>query len=480
MQMQDKPQIKQKKRILSVFSLVMINVIAVDSIRTLPMAATYGLSLVTLYLLGAILFLVPTALITAELSTTWPMQGGMYYWVKTAFGPRWGYLTVYLQWIYNIVWYPTILTLIAGTLVYLIKPTWIDNPYYMVGAVLSVFWLCTLLNLFGMRISSLVSTLGSLFGTLGPMFLIIGLSLWWILSGKPSQIAFSLAGLKLNLPSIHSWVFSTAIIYSLLGLEMASVHATEVKTPAKDYPKALLISVIIIFFSLTLASLAIALVVPKNELDIVAGIIQAFSLFFEAFNLAWMKPVIVFFLVLGGIGAVATWIIGPTKGLFAAAKDGLMPKVLQKTNRFGVPKNMLLLQGLIGSLMTSFYVLLPSVKSAYWALSALAAQLSMLMYVLLFLSVIVLRYKQPNVTRPFQIPGGKIGLWCVSLAGLAVACSIVFLGFVPPAGIDVGNIWLYEGTLVGGIAILLFPVIQWKKQAVRVATASALNLAENS
>ena len=88
MQMQDKPQIKQKKRILSVFSLVMINVIAVDSIRTLPMAATYGLSLVTLYLLGAILFLVPTALITAELSTTWPMQGGMYYWVKTAFGPR--------------------------------------------------------------------------------------------------------------------------------------------------------------------------------------------------------------------------------------------------------------------------------------------------------------------------------------------------------------------------------------------------------
>src|SRR3990167_7253158 len=101
------------RRVLSVFSLVMINVIAVDSIRTLPMAASYGALLITLYLIAALAFFIPTALITAELATTWPEKGGIYTWVKLAFGPKWGLCVVYLQWIYNVVWYPTILTLIG-------------------------------------------------------------------------------------------------------------------------------------------------------------------------------------------------------------------------------------------------------------------------------------------------------------------------------------------------------------------------------
>lgn len=451
------------KRVLSVFSLVMINVIAVDSIRTLPMAANYGPFLITLYLFAAIAFFIPTALVTAELATTWPEKGGMYAWVKHAFGPKWGLCTVYLQWIYNVVWYPTILTLIASTLAYLVDPALVENASFMTGVVLVSFWSCTLLNCFGMRLSSAVSTFGSIVGTLGPMLLIIALVFIWLKQGHSSATNVTWASClpsKVNLTSWVSIAFFSQIVYSLLGLEMSSVHALEVKNPKQDYPKALLISVVIILFSLIFASLAIAIVIPNEKLDSLTGIIQAFNVFSEAFNIPWLSGLIAIAILIGGFCQVATWIIGPTKGLFAAADDSLLPAFLAKTNRYGVPYVMLLAQGTICSILTLVYLFLPSVEEAYFALSVMAAQLSMIMYAILFISAIRLRYVQPHTPRPYQIPFGKIGMWCVAGVGTLLCLSVVGIGFLPPTlNIDIGDVLLYEGFLVGGMALILLPIL---------------------
>lgn len=451
------------KRVLSVFSLVMINVIAVDSIRTLPMAASFGYGLISLYIIAAIAFFIPTALITAELATTWPEKGGLYSWVKIAFGPKWGLCVVYLQWIYNVVWYPTILTLIASTIAYLVRPELVQNASFMTSVVLTTFWGCTILNFFGMRISSAVSTFGSLLGTLGPMILIIVLAFLWLGRGNAPEI--TLAGSSFlpkmnNMSAIAELVFFTQIIFSLLGLEMSSVHALEVKNPKKDYPKALLISALIILFSLILSSLAIAIVVPTKELTNLTGIIQAFSLFADEFNVPWLAPVMAGAILIGGICAVATWIIGPTKGMFAAADDGLLPKPLAKTNRYGVPYAMLLTQGGICSILTLVYILLPTVEGAYYLLSSMAAQLSMIMYAILFAAAISLRYSQKATIRPFKIPGKNWGMWLVAGLGIAISVIVVTLGFVPPSTkVALGDVMLYETYLVGGILLILLPVL---------------------
>lgn len=451
------------RRVLSVFSLVMINVIAVDSIRTLPMAASYGPLLITLYAIAAIAFFIPTALVTAELATTWPEKGGIYAWVKLAFGPKWGLCVVYLQWIYNIVWYPTILTLIASTIAFLVDPLLVKNATFMTVVVLGTFWGCTLLNFFGMRLSSAVSTFGSILGTLAPMMLIIGLAILWLKKGNAPEISFSWSALipnQFNLSGLVSIVFFTQIVYSLLGLEMSSVHALEVKNPKKDYPKALLISVVIILFSLVFASLALAVVVPQEKLDTLTGIIQAFALFSTEFNLPWLTPLIAVAILIGGVCGVAAWIIGPTKGLFAAADDGLLPKVLGKTNRFGVPYAMLLLQGFICSLLTLVYLFLPTVEGAYFALSAMAAQLSVIMYAILFAAAIRLRYSQADTVRPYKIPLGNAGMWMVGILGILVSITVLVIGFIPPTlNIDVGDVLMYEGFLIGGIVVILLPVL---------------------
>src|SRR5690606_23431261 len=128
--------------------------------------------------------------------------------------------------------------------------------------------------------------------------------------------------------------------------------------------------------------------------------------------------------------------------------DDLLPKGLQRTNRFGVPMPILMLQGIIGSILTLAFLLLPSVKSSYWALTAMAAQLAFVMYAILFLSAIRLRYTAKDMPRPYTIPGGNIGIWLVGGSGFIISLFVIFLGFVPPSDLNVGSIWRYEALLL--------------------------------
>lgn len=446
-------------RVLSVFSLVMINVIAVDSLRTLPFSAKFGTTLLFWYLLAAIVFFVPVALVTAELATAWPKQGGIYVWVREAFGPKLGFLVVWLQWIYNIVWYPAVLTMVAGITAFLFdseKSGLINNHIYIISFILIAFWIATLVNCFGMKISSWVSTAGSILGTLVPMGFIIALGSWWFGTGQNLEIDLTWEAFWPQSQTINDLVLVTTILFGLMGLEMSAVHAQEVRNPKKDYPKALLISSFIILISLVFSSLAVALVVPKAELNIVTGMVQAFRYFLDNFGLVWLLPLLAILMIIGTMGGVATWIIGPTKGILAAANDGNLPPIMAYTNRHGAPVVILLLQAIIVSILTLVFVLLP-IESAYLMLTELTAILALLMYVLMFIAALVLRVKCPEVERPFKIPGGPLGIGIVALIGGGSSLLAMFLGFIPPSQIELGSTLVYQLLLISGVLIFCLP-----------------------
>src|SRR6266540_3031382 len=175
---------KPSGKVLSVFSLMMINIIAVDNLRSLTAGAEFGFSLVFFFIIAALLFFIPTVLITAELATGWPNTGGAYVWISTAFGPRFGFFSIWLQWIYNVVWYPTIFAFTAGIFAYFIDPQLINNKWYMLSFILISFWSVTLLNCFGLKIQHWLSTAGAIIGTVLPMLLIAILGFIWIYSGE--------------------------------------------------------------------------------------------------------------------------------------------------------------------------------------------------------------------------------------------------------------------------------------------------------
>lgn len=456
-----------KKNLLSVFSLIMINIIAVNNLKVLPIAAQYGSTLIFFYLLAAITFFIPSALVTAELATGWPNKGGIYIWVREAFGERAAFLSIWLQWVYNVVWYPSILAFLAATFAYLIDPKLAQDKIYTLTMIISLFWLSTILNLYGMKISSWISTLGSILGIIIPTLFITILGMTWFYLGHPLQIKMHWHDLIPNLNNFNNFSFLTAILFGLMGIEMSTVHADEVKNPERNYPKAVMYSVLIILSALISASLAIAIVIPLAQISMVSGVIDAFILFFSAFHLSWMIPIIVILIVIGGVSSISSWIIGPTKGLLIASKDADFPKIFQKTNTAGSPVNILWGQAIIVTLLSTLFLLMPTVSSSYWILTALTSQLALIYYIFIFATAVKLRYSHPHQSRTYKIPGGMIGIWFLSSLAILTCFTVICFGFIPPAGMKIGSLVMYEGILSVGILLFCFtPFLFFKNKSL--------------
>lgn len=441
-------------RTLSVFTLAMINVAAVSSVRNWPTIAEYGFASLFFFALSAIFFFIPVSMVSAELATGWPKEGGVFAWVKEAFGHRTGFLAIWLLWLENVIYYPTLLSFIAGAIAYVIDPQLSQSTLYALCVVIGVFWMTTLANLIGMKASGWISTLGVIIGTILPGGLIILLAgIWWF-SGNPLQIECTMSSLIPDMSSPHQLVLFSGVLMALGGLEMSGVHAKNVQNPQKNYPRAILLSAALILGLYILGVLAIAIVIPQENINLVAGSLQAFSIFVNAYGLNWLTPVIAIFLAFGAFGTLSTWIAGPSTGLLAAAQSGDLPPIFRKLNKRGMPVTLLLIQALIVTVMSFVFLVMPTVSSAYWILNVMAVQLYLLMYILMFSAAIKLRYKRPDVKRAYRIPGGIVGMWVVAGLGLLGSISTFFIGFFPPAQIQTGNQFYYIGFLA--ICALLF------------------------
>ncbi len=459
------------KKTLTVFTLAMINVAAVSSVRNLPTIAEYGFASLFFFALAAVLFFIPVSMVAAELATGWPQTGGVFAWVKEAFGHRTGFLAIWLLWAENVIYYPALLSFIAGTIAYIASPTLAQNPYYTLFVIVTVFWATTLANLLGMRISGWISAFGVITGTIIPGGLIIILGILWYFSGNSLQVAFTTQNLVPDMSSPTQLVLFSGVLVAFCGLEMSAVHARDVQNPQKNYPRAILLSALLILGLYVLGVLAIAIVIPQSEISLTAGSLQAFAVFVDAYGLSWLTPVIAILLTLGAFGTLSTWIAGPSKGLLGAAQSGDLPPFFRKLNRHGMPVALLITQAVIVTFFSMIFLIMPTVSSGYWVLNAMVAQLYLLMYILMFAAAIKLRYKQPQVKRAYRIPGGNFGMWFVAGLGLIGSFATFCIGFFPPAQLQTGNATFYVAFLflsvviacIAPSVILMFKKPSWTK-----------------
>lgn len=445
----------KSNKVLSVFGLAMINVIAIDSLRNLPVNASYGSQVIVLYLLGALCFLIPCCLMTAMLATKYPKTGGSYIWVEQAFGRRWGFVAIWMLWIYNVVWFPTLLSFIAANIAYLFDPALSANKAFIVPVVVVTFLLATLVNNRGIRFASRFSSVGAIVGTLIPLILIIGLGVWWVLAGKPLAIDFQLRSLVPHVSHVGNLSFITIIIFSLMGIEMSAIHAGDVKNPRKDFPRALLLSCVLILGSCVLASLAIALVVPKGNLSFVGGLDQALFTFLDSRNLHWLFIVAVIMILIGSFAGMAAWTLGPARGVMVAAQEGCAPAFFAKTNTKGAPSQMLYVQLVVVVLLALFFLFFKKFNAIYITLGILSSQLALLYYILFFAAGLKLGLTPTN--SHYRIPFGKFGLWLVGVLGLLTCVVVILLGFLPSNEIQGISVLRYELILLIGIALFITP-----------------------
>lgn len=422
---------KRPKRTLTVFGLVMITTGIITSIHGSPSMAEYGLGLVTIYLIVAIVFLLPSALISAELATGWPEDGGVYVWVREAFGERLGFVAVWQQWIENVVWFPSILQVTVVTAIYGFAPELQNNKWFTFFAVNTVFWTLTGANLFGMKTSGIIASICTLAGRILPILFMTGLAVAYLVRGDPSQIDISWDGLFPDFTDFGLLSFVVGAFLTFAGIEASASNAASAHNPRRNYPIAILISAGVALFLVTLIALSIATVVPQHQISLVSGIMEAIHKMLEVLHLAWLIPVTGLIIALGMMGEVNNWIPAPTRGLMVAARDGTLPPFWQRENRYAVHYTILILQGVVVTLISSL-VLFFDIQSAFWLLNIVPTMLYLIMYFLMFAAGVRLRYTHPEVPRRYRVPFGNFGIWFLMVLGILAGLMAIAFAFIPP------------------------------------------------
>ena len=238
----------KKRNSISLFYLIMISLALVVSIRNLPTIAAMGMHMIFFGIITAVLFFIPGALVSAELATGWPEMGGIAVWVKEAFGKRWGFVAIWLQWTYMISSVISMLYFISSSLAFVFDESLVANKTYLIICQLIFIWGFTFLNLKGLNISKVISSIGFLAGVLFPALLIITLSVIYILQNHPVQMDFSLTYSNYfpDFKHISTIVLLIGFMRALAGVEVSAAHANDVENPKKSFPIAIFVVVLIV------------------------------------------------------------------------------------------------------------------------------------------------------------------------------------------------------------------------------------------
>ena len=450
---------------MSLMAFTLVTLAALMSIRNFPTMALVKWELIVFAILAVIMYLIPAILTSSELATGWPEDGGVYVWVKKAFGQKWGFVAVWMQWFQMTIGFIGVLTFVAATFAYAINPALSNNKVFEYAIILIVWWLFTFINFRGMKTYTRISSVFVVIGVFIPCALLFIFGGWALLHGHVPAMTLhpTVADFIPKFSDINSLVLLVTFVFLFVGVEMTSVHITDIKNAKRNYPLGLFISGVVLVIISVLGALIVGFFVPTSGLNLMGGIMQAFE---GIFGLGIITTIIALMITVGSIGEASSWILGPVKGLLVTAKDGNLPPVLQKTNKHGMPTNMMILQAIIVSFWGLIYVLLPGgVNSSFWILFALTTNVYIVMYLLMYASLIKLRYSKPNVKRAFKIPGGKLGAWLVGGWGFIAMVILFILALVPPSEIAGSGLTTPEYVLlilVSTIVIAIIPLIIYK------------------
>ncbi len=448
-----------KPVVITMLAFAIMNFTTVVSMRGLPSQAEYGLTSIFYYVFAAVVFLVPVSLVAAELASTFPNQGGMFRWVGEAFGPRWGFVAVYWQWQAWVLWFPTVLIFISAALAYIWWPQSFDealanNKVYTIVVLLAVYWIITVFTFRGMKASAALSTYGGLFGTIIPGAILIVLGAVYVVMGRPIQMPLN-TGFIPDFSNFHSMVLAAGIFLYYAGMETQAVHIRNLKNPTRDYPLSILLATVLTVVIFVLGTLAVGVVIQQKDIDLNQSLLVAYRDLLAPFGMPWLGNVMAAMLALGVVGQVSVVVAGPSTGLLAVGRAGYLPPLLQRTNAHGMPVPILILQGVIVTILCLAFTVLPSVESAYQILSQISNIMFLVMYLAMYTAAMRLRYSQPDIKRPFKIPGGNFGMWLVGVVGLLGALIAGVISFVPPNQIKTGSPAIYVGLLLAGSAIFV-------------------------
>lgn len=461
---------------LTLFGLIGITMAFFGTVRSVPTLSITGWTQIFYMLVAALLFALPIALMSAELSTGFPEEGGPQVWVKNALGEKWGFVTSWLLWVQMFFGMVMVASTIGVLLGYVInRPELSSNNFFIFALILISYWTVTLLNL-KFDMVKIAGNWGAVIGVYIPFVLLVVLGLIYMFKHgiQPDSYLgnFKPSNLWPNLTDLGSLTYLSGIIFIFAGVEISSVHANNIENPKRNYPIAVIASVILLVIFNLIAGLTVSNGVKRGELEL-ANITQPFLIFSQDLGIPLIFVNIISAMILIGVLVqLSAWVLGPSKSMIKVAEEGNLPPFFQKRTDKNIPITFVLIQAIVISLVSVLYVVVPDVNSAFLMMTITTTILYCIVYALIAVSAIKLRYSMPKIERPFRLGSKGNGLmWFIALLSLLSVAITIVVSMIPPSILDpsqyTGYIIFQVGATVVmvGIALIIykFKKPSWKK-----------------
>ncbi|MGY0219824.1 APC family permease [Endozoicomonadaceae bacterium StTr2] len=437
-------------------SLTLFSVCAVLVVDGLTASASIGPSSITWWLITLVLFVIPYGLISSELGTTYPGEGGIYDWVKRAFGNKWAVRTTWFYWINVGLWMPAVYIMFAGMFAEMFFPEMglAMQIAICVGLTWLTVWICNT----SVDAGVWVTNLGALFKVV--VITVLGVGGFWYASQHGVANEFTMESM---MPSLDSGLgFLPVIIFNLMGFELIACMGDEIKDPRRDIPKSILISAVIVTGLYIFGTIGILMALPVEEIGLVAGIISTLrTLFGEgAFGQAMIYGIGTLAL-LTFIANMATWTMGASRAAMEAAQAGELPEIVAKEDpKHRTPVGANVITGIVSTIVILLYGLTSGESDElFWSIFAFSSCIFLLPYLFMFPAYLKLRIADPHAERPYKVPGGM---------GTQIALSVICFLFIVQAvvlfifpDIATGTVdWSYSAPVAIGV-IATIAIGEW-------------------
>lgn len=456
------------------WDVLLFNVATILGPRWIAAAGHNGASSISLWLLAAVFFFIPTGLVVMELSTRYPAEGGLYVWSKEAFGEFHGFVAGWTYWVYTFFYFPGLLMASASMAAFIggagAAPLANDRTFILMVSF-AILLAALLLNLVGLRVGKWLQNAGGV-GTMLPLAMLVLLAgVFWVVRGSATAFSWRAILPRWDFATVNFW---PQIFFAFTGLELVSAMSEEVRNPDRTFPRAIVASGAAIAAIYILGTVAVLVLLPAAKVDVKNGAFQALTYGSSLLGIGFFGIAAALLILVGNAGGVGSTVAGIARVPFVVGIDRYMPKAFGKIHpRWKTPHVSMLVQaGISGAILLAIQVN-ETTSSAYQILVDAAVILYFIPFLYMYLAVIKLAYRKDRAAAgAVLIPGGKLGVWISGVLGFAVVLFGIVLSFVPPG--ETANKFLFEAKLAGGtVAIIALGLILYFRGARQRAAEEA-------
>ena len=449
------------RRVLSFRDLLLYYVVTGFSLRWVAVAAAAGPSSLLIWLVAALGFFVPLVFCVLELSSRYPEEGGIYVWSKRAFGPFAAFITGWTYWGSNLPYLPGLLYYAAANALFMGGPawqTWSSNSTYFIAVSMTGLAVAVAMNVVGLNVGKWLANIGAVAGWIPAMLLMALGAVAWSRFGSATPITAHAVVPSMHLKDIIFW---STIAFAFGGVESGSTMGEEIEDARRTVPRAILTAGAVITILYIIATLAVLLAMPKDQVTGLSGIMQAIQAMTARVGLGWVAPAVAALVTLNALGGTGGWFAATARLPFVAGIDRFLPSIFADLHaRWRTPYVALLVQAAIAGVFVFLGQAGTSVRGAYDALVSMGIIAYFIPFLFMFAAMIVLQ-REPAGPDVMRVPGGRPAAILLAVTGFIVTAVSIVLACIPPD--DEPNKMLAVVKVVGSSAVLVAigAVVYW-------------------